>query len=183
MHVTTMLSDKYLALEPLTPFHWPMIQNIKRDPFEQNVTPNDTKSLLAFGGTLEASTIASLIFWGYSFKVIYEVVMTPLTYLIVNFLKRREGIDTFDYGTDFNPLPGEARQARHRPGVALLDVTMPGVSGIDLLRELHATRAAVRVVLLTACIEHEQVLEGDLFEARPVLGGRSAPGPARRRSC
>jgi uncharacterized integral membrane protein (TIGR00697 family) len=60
--------------------------------------------VLAFGGTLDALTIASLIFWGYSFKVIYEVLMTPLTYLVVNFLKRQEGIDTFDYGTDFSPF-------------------------------------------------------------------------------
>ena len=33
-------------LEPLTTYHFPLIQNIKRDPFEQFVDPADTKSLL-----------------------------------------------------------------------------------------------------------------------------------------
>jgi hypothetical protein len=37
-------------LEPLTTWHFPLIQNIKRDPFEQFVEPNDTKSLMGFGG-------------------------------------------------------------------------------------------------------------------------------------
>jgi arylsulfatase len=45
-------------LEPLTAWHFPLIQNIKRDPFEQFVTPNDTKSLLYFGGSLAAPSTA-----------------------------------------------------------------------------------------------------------------------------
>jgi uncharacterized integral membrane protein (TIGR00697 family) len=45
-----------------------------------------------------------LIFSGYLFKVVYEVLATPLTYLIVNFLKRREGVDYFDRHTNFNPF-------------------------------------------------------------------------------
>lgn len=45
-------------LEPLTNWHFPLIQNIKRDPFEQFVTPNDTKSLLYFGGSLAAPSTA-----------------------------------------------------------------------------------------------------------------------------
>ena len=45
-------------LEPLTTYHFPLIQNIKRDPFEQFVDPNDTKSLLTFGGTLAAPSTA-----------------------------------------------------------------------------------------------------------------------------
>ena len=34
----------------------------------------------------------------------YEAVATPFTYLVVNFLKRKEGMDTYDYKTRFNPL-------------------------------------------------------------------------------
>ncbi len=49
-------------------------------------------------------TILNLIVSGYLFKVIYEVLATPLTYAVVNFLKRREGVDTFDRGTSFNPF-------------------------------------------------------------------------------
>jgi arylsulfatase A-like enzyme len=45
-------------LEPLKTPHFPLTQNIKRDPFEQFVTPDDTKSLLTFGGTLAAPSTA-----------------------------------------------------------------------------------------------------------------------------
>ena len=37
-------------------------------------------------------------------KVLYEAAATPLTYLAVNFLKRREAVDAFDTRTDFNPF-------------------------------------------------------------------------------
>ncbi|MDQ6758554.1 MAG: queuosine precursor transporter [Acidobacteriota bacterium] len=60
--------------------------------------------VLAFGGTLNAKLIATLILSGYFGKVLYEVLATPLTYLVVNFLKRREGIDPLDVGTSFNPF-------------------------------------------------------------------------------
>jgi uncharacterized integral membrane protein (TIGR00697 family) len=48
--------------------------------------------------------IVNLIISGYLFKVIYEVVATPLTYWVVNTLKRREGVDFFDRSTNFNPF-------------------------------------------------------------------------------
>lgn len=59
---------------------------------------------LAFGGTLSMSLIAKLIVSGYLFKVAYEALATPMTYAVVNFLKRGEGVDTFDRGTNFNPF-------------------------------------------------------------------------------
>ncbi|SEN24907.1 hypothetical protein SAMN05192583_2365 [Sphingomonas gellani] len=37
-------------------------------------------------------------------KVAWEVVLTPVTYLVVGFLKRREGIDVYDRHTDFSPF-------------------------------------------------------------------------------
>jgi hypothetical protein len=37
-------------------------------------------------------------------KVSWEVLLTPVTYLLVGFLKRREGIDVYDRGTDFSPF-------------------------------------------------------------------------------
>lgn len=49
-------------------------------------------------------TILNLIVSGYLFKVIWETLMTPVTYKIVGFLKRTEGVDYFDYGTNFNPF-------------------------------------------------------------------------------
>jgi len=68
---------------------------------------------LAFGGSLTPSLVASLILWGYLFKVTYEVLATPLTYKIVNFLKRHEGVDTFDRSTNFNPF----RRLLQEPGI------------------------------------------------------------------
>src|SRR5437868_12973055 len=46
--------------------------------------------LIAFGGRASWSTMGSLIFWGYWSKVIYEAAATPITYWIVNRLKRTE---------------------------------------------------------------------------------------------
>lgn len=60
--------------------------------------------VLAFGGTQSWDTILRLIFSGYLGKVIYEAAATPLTYLVVNFLKRKEGVDVFDEGVDFSPF-------------------------------------------------------------------------------
>jgi uncharacterized integral membrane protein (TIGR00697 family) len=51
--------------------------------------------------------IWNLIVSGYLFKVVYEFVAIPLTYRIVNFLKRREGVDYFDRRTNFNPFAVE----------------------------------------------------------------------------
>jgi queuosine precursor transporter len=48
--------------------------------------------------------IFNLIVSGYLFKVTYEVLATPLTYLVVNFLKRVEGVNYFDRHTNFNPF-------------------------------------------------------------------------------
>jgi hypothetical protein len=59
---------------------------------------------LAFGGTVGITEIANLIFSGYSGKVLYEVAATPLTYLVVNTLKKAEGVDVYDTNTDFNPF-------------------------------------------------------------------------------
>ena len=37
-------------------------------------------------------------------KVLWEVLLTPVTYAVVGFLKRREGVEVFDTGTDFSPF-------------------------------------------------------------------------------
>jgi uncharacterized integral membrane protein (TIGR00697 family) len=50
------------------------------------------------------SLIWQIIYSGYLFKVVYEVLATPLTYVIVNALKRSEGVDYFDRSTNFNPF-------------------------------------------------------------------------------
>jgi DNA-binding NarL/FixJ family response regulator len=65
--------------------------------------------------------------------------------------------------------------ARHRPGVAVLDLTMPGRSGMDVVRELRATQSPVRIVLLTARIEHDQVLEALKLGVAGIVLKESAP--------
>jgi hypothetical protein len=46
----------------------------------------------------------TLVLTNYLFKVGVEILFTPLTYWVVNRLKRAEGVDYFDYDTDFNPF-------------------------------------------------------------------------------
>ncbi len=77
------------------------------------------------GSTVAGQAVDSLIFYPLAFwgaegwtndlvikvlvtqwvlKVSWEVILTPVTYLVVNTLKAREGVDVFDEGTDFTPF-------------------------------------------------------------------------------
>ena len=60
--------------------------------------------LVIFAGTISWSLMVRLIVSAYLFKVGYEVLATPLTYAVVNWLKRSEGIEAFDKDTSFNPF-------------------------------------------------------------------------------
>jgi len=57
---------------------------------------------VAFVGT--ASFHPEIILYHWAAKVAIEAAATPLTYLVVNFLKRREAVDTYDYAVNFNPF-------------------------------------------------------------------------------
>jgi uncharacterized integral membrane protein (TIGR00697 family) len=59
---------------------------------------------IAFVGTIPAAGLASAIGTQWLAKSVYEAAATPLTYWVVNFLKRQEGVDVYDYETRFNPL-------------------------------------------------------------------------------
>jgi len=61
---------------------------------------------IAFWGRIDGAMIRDLIVTGYLVKVAYEAAATPVTYLVVNFLKKAEGVDLFDENTDFNPFSG-----------------------------------------------------------------------------
>jgi queuosine precursor transporter len=41
-------------------------------------------------------------------KVTWEALLTPVTYTVVGWLKREEGVDVYDEGTDFSPFRGKA---------------------------------------------------------------------------
>jgi uncharacterized integral membrane protein (TIGR00697 family) len=60
--------------------------------------------VLTFAGKYPALTLANMILTGYVLKVGYEVLATPLTYLIVGRLKAAEHADAFDRDEDFNPF-------------------------------------------------------------------------------
>ena len=59
--------------------------------------------VLAFAGT-GVPSLESVIIAQWIFKSAYEILATPMTYLVVNFLKRIEGIDVYDRDTNFSPL-------------------------------------------------------------------------------
>jgi uncharacterized integral membrane protein (TIGR00697 family) len=77
------------------------------------------------GSTVAGQAIDSLIFYPLAFwgaagwtndlvlkvlvtqwvlKVSWEALLTPVTYAVVGWLKRHEGVDVFDVGTDFTPF-------------------------------------------------------------------------------
>ena len=61
---------------------------------------------LAFYGAPDWPVEAMLMVMASQFilKVSWEVLLTPVTYAVVGFLKRREGVDVFDTDTDFTPF-------------------------------------------------------------------------------
>jgi arylsulfatase len=63
MYYTMTKSNAAGWLEPLTKYHWTVIQNIKRDPFEQCVTLEDSKSAFHLGGALASPSTAYIYDW------------------------------------------------------------------------------------------------------------------------
>ncbi|MBI2255170.1 MAG: queuosine precursor transporter [Proteobacteria bacterium] len=59
---------------------------------------------IAFYGDWPNELLAAIILNQWLFKVGYETLATPLTYLVVNKLKRAEGIDVYDTNTRFSPF-------------------------------------------------------------------------------
>jgi uncharacterized integral membrane protein (TIGR00697 family) len=61
---------------------------------------------LAFLGAAGWTTdlVIQVLFTQWALKVAWEVILTPVTYAVVGFLKRREGVDVYDEGTDFTPF-------------------------------------------------------------------------------
>ena len=63
---------------------------------------------LAFWGVWDTSQVMTVLVTNWLLKVSWEVVLTPVTYLVVNKLKQHEGVDLFDEGTDFTPFKTQA---------------------------------------------------------------------------
>jgi len=59
---------------------------------------------IAFAGIFSGAQLTTAILSQWGFKVIFEAAATPLTYWVVNTLKRVENEDFYDNDTDFNPV-------------------------------------------------------------------------------
>jgi hypothetical protein len=60
--------------------------------------------VIAFAGVIPTGALLTAVVTQWLVKSGYEALATPLTYYVVGFLKRREGVDTYDTETRFNPL-------------------------------------------------------------------------------
>ena len=59
---------------------------------------------LAFYGVWDNETLLVVLATQWALKVGWEALLTPVTYAVVGFLKRREGVDVYDETTDFTPF-------------------------------------------------------------------------------
>ncbi|MEA3038337.1 MAG: queuosine precursor transporter [Sphingomonadales bacterium] len=59
---------------------------------------------LAFWGVWDSDKLVLVLATQWALKVGWEALLTPLTYAVVGFLKRREGVDVYDRDTDFTPF-------------------------------------------------------------------------------
>lgn len=59
---------------------------------------------IAFLGIWSTEQVLTVMVTNWGLKVLWEALLTPVTYAVVNWLKRREGADVFDTGTDFSPF-------------------------------------------------------------------------------
>ncbi|WP_219893494.1 queuosine precursor transporter [Aquisediminimonas profunda] len=59
---------------------------------------------LAFYGVWSTNQVLTVMLTNWALKVSWEAVLTPVTYMVVGWLKRHEGVDIFDRHTDFTPF-------------------------------------------------------------------------------
>lgn len=59
---------------------------------------------IAFLGTVPDLLITNMVFSQWMFKSLYEIVMTPITYVVIDTLKLKEKTDHYDKDTSYNPF-------------------------------------------------------------------------------
>jgi len=64
---------------------------------------------------------------------------------------------------------------RLRPDMLLLDLQMPGGSGLEVLRQLRAVKSTVGVILLTAAVDDAELLEAKALKVRGIVLKNSDP--------
>lgn len=62
--------------------------------------------IIAFWGVFPAEIFIQMTLTQYVWKVSYEALATPVTYVIVGRIKKKDSCDTFDRGISYNPFPG-----------------------------------------------------------------------------
>ncbi|MDR3284747.1 MAG: queuosine precursor transporter [Treponema sp.] len=60
---------------------------------------------IAFAGLYDPVVLVVMGLSNYVFKSLIEICFTPVTYLVTALIKKAEGIDVYDYGVVYNPLP------------------------------------------------------------------------------
>jgi len=60
--------------------------------------------IIAFTGVYGPTQMLSIIFSGWAFKVIWEIIALPFTVIVVNYIKKAENEDYFDINTNFSPF-------------------------------------------------------------------------------
>jgi queuosine precursor transporter len=59
---------------------------------------------IAFLGVWTTSAVVTVLITNYILKVVWEALLTPVTYFVVGRLKKIEGVDVYDEDTDFTPF-------------------------------------------------------------------------------
>lgn len=59
---------------------------------------------VAFLGVWETRDVLLVMVTNWAMKVAWEAVLTPVTYVVIGWLKAREGVEVFDTGTEFSPF-------------------------------------------------------------------------------
>ncbi len=87
-------------------------------------------------------------------------------------LEAESGFRVIGEAADGNETVLKARQLK--PDILLLDLAMPRMPGLEVLREMSRGASPVRIIILTAAIEKRQIVEALHLGARGVVLKESA---------
>ncbi len=65
---------------------------------------------IAFYGIWSTEAVITVMITNWLLKVLWEALLTPVTYAVVGKLKKAEGVDLFDTETNFSPFASEKQQ-------------------------------------------------------------------------
>jgi uncharacterized integral membrane protein (TIGR00697 family) len=92
------------AMKVLTKGRWLWMRTIGSTIVGEGVDTVVFVLIATLAGVFPWQVFASLTLTNYLFKVSVEALFTPITYKIVNFLKKEESEDYYDIGTRFTPV-------------------------------------------------------------------------------